>query len=154
MRRALPSGRRKRATACWATSTGRQLNLDAAARARTIFDNHPKTPFLDSLHRHLAANLRDNATAPEAFAQALKDSVRGWIGTARSRIEEECIRARDVGDMSWANYRKGVARSQEAFDAVDPGQIAGALLAGDRRAFRQASLRTIGVDDGPDDHAN
>lgn len=128
----------------------RQLDLDTCARARAIFESHAKTPFLDTLQRHLTANLRDDGNAADAFAQALNDSVKDLIGTARSRIEEECIRARDVGDMSWASYRKGVVRSQEAFDGVDPGRIAGALLSGDRQAFKPASVQAIGLDDGPE----
>ena len=128
----------------------RQLDLDTPARVRAIFGEHPHTPFLDSLRLHVAANLRDGSSGVDAITEALNGSVRDWIGTARSRIEEECIRARDVGDMSWGNYRKGVARAHEAFDSLDHGQIARALLAGDRRAFKQAATQKIGVDDGPE----
>ena len=128
----------------------RQLDLDAVARASAIFGKHPKTPFLESLRRHVAASLREGNYGSDAIAQALNRSVRDWTGMARSRIEEECIRARDTGDMTWDNYRKGVARAREAFDGIECGQIARALLAGDRRAFSQATTRAVGVDEGPE----
>src|SRR3546814_3727245 len=77
---------------------------------------HPISPFSDSLQKHLTANLRDNLPSQEALDNALLSSVTDWVGTARSRIEEECIRARDARDMSEQDFQKGVSRSREAFE--------------------------------------
>jgi hypothetical protein len=133
-----------------ANALNSQLELDPCARIADIFDNQMKTPFSDSLQKHLTANLRENVPAQKALDMAVLSSVNDWVGTARSRIEEECIRARDVGDMSKGDFEKGMNRSRESFNAVDANQIAQALLAGDRQAFKQAVRSKLDVNDGPE----
>src|SRR3546814_17768407 len=91
----------------------------SCAHVADICDKHPISPFSDSLQKHLTANLRDNLPSQEALDNALLSSVTDWVGTARSRIEEECIRARDARDMSEQDFQKGGYRSREDFDGVN-----------------------------------
>lgn len=133
-----------------ASAANSQLELDPCAHVAEICDKHPKSPFSDSLQKHLTANLRDHLPSQVALEKALLNSVTDWIGTARSRIEEECIRARDVGDMSERDFQKGVSRSREAFNDVDATQIGQALMAGNKQAFKGAVRAKLSVNDGPE----
>src|SRR3546814_814722 len=134
-----------------ASARNSQLELDPCAHVADICDKHPISPFSDSLQKHLTANLRDNLPSQEALDNALLSSVTDWVGTARSRIEEECIRARDARDMSEQDFQKGVSRSREAFDGVNATQIRRALITGNKQAFKQAVRAKLGVNDGPED---
>lgn len=134
-----------------ASAENSQLELDPCAHVADICDSHPKSPFSDSLQKHLTANLRDHLPSQVALDKALLNSVTDWVGTARSRIEEECIRARDVGDMSERDFQKGMSRSREAFNGVDATHIGQALMAGDKTAFKGAVHAKLCVNDGPED---
>ncbi len=128
----------------------RQLDLDPAAAVELIFENNAPSPLADSLQRHLIVNLRDQISPEKALDDALERTVKGWIGITKNRLDEECIRARDLGDMTHENYHKGIERNREAFVAIKPGELCDALSTGNKRAFRQAVQRKAGVDEGPE----
>lgn len=128
-----------------------QLELDAINAIEAIFDARPPSLLGDSLQRHLMANLREQATPNDALNQALGGAAREWVGTAKNRLDEECIRARDIGDMSQKSYRLGIERNQEAFAAINPGDLRDALASGNKYAFKHAVQKKRDVDEGPDD---
>jgi hypothetical protein len=126
-----------------------QMDLDPVTAIETIFDNHPTSPLTDTLQKHLIDDLRDQISTETALDQALASTVRDWIGTTKNRLDEECIRARDLGDMNREDYRKGIERNRETFAAIKPGDLCEALVTGNKRAFKQAIQKKAGVDVGP-----
>ncbi|WP_028223146.1 hypothetical protein [Paraburkholderia oxyphila] len=128
-----------------------QMDLDPAAAIETIFDRHPRSFLSESLNRHLIANLRDQISPEQALDQALGNTAREWIGTTKNRLDEHCIRARDLGDMKREDYRKGLERNHETFSAIKPDELCAALASGNKRAFGEALHKKSGVDEGPEE---
>ena len=128
-----------------------QMDLDPLTAVETIFENHAPSPLADALQRHLSANLRDQISPEKALDQALESTAKEWIGTTKNRLDEECIRARDLGDMSREDYRKGIERNRETFASIKPSELSSALATGNKRAFSQAVQKKAGVDEGPEE---
>ena len=128
-----------------------QMDLDPVSSAEAIFDSYAKSPLTDILQKHVTANLRDQIPGERALAQALRSAVTDRIAITKNRMDEECIRARDVGDMSHENYRKGIERNHETFNAIRPNELCEALVSGNGRAFKQATRKKVGVDEGPNE---
>jgi hypothetical protein len=128
-----------------------QMDLDPVTAIESIFDNHLTSPLTDVLRKHLVANLRDQVPTVNALGQALDGTAKDWIGTTKNRLDEECIRARELGDMSREDYRKGNERNQEAFGAIKANEICDALARGNKRAFKQTVRKKQGVDEGPEE---
>ena len=128
-----------------------QMDLDLVSSVEGIFDSHVKSPLTDTLQKHLIANLRDQIPAERALDQALPSAVTDWTDITKNRLDEECIRARDLGKMDHENYRKGIERNHEAFDAIRPNELCDALVSGNGRVFKQATRKKVGVDEGPDE---
>ena len=126
-----------------------QVDLDPISSVEAIFESHAKSPWTDTLQKHLIANLQDRMSVEEALDQALPGTVVDWIDTTKNRLDEHCIRARDRGDMNVENYRKGIERNHEAFGAIQLNELCRALVTGNGRAFNQATRKRIGVDEGP-----
>lgn len=128
-----------------------QMDLDPVTAVETIFENHSTSPLADALHRNLIANFRDQISPEKALDQALDSTAKEWIGTTKNRLDEECIRARELGDMSREDYRKGIERNSETFAAIKSSELCDALATGNKRAFRQAVQKKAGVDEGPEE---
>lgn len=128
-----------------------QMNLDPVTTIETIFENHAPSPLADALQRHLIANLRDQISPDKSLSEALESTAKEWIGTTKNRLDEECIRARELGGMSREDYRKGIERNRETFAAIKSRDLSGALATGNKRAFRQAVRKKSGVDVGPEE---
>jgi type I site-specific restriction-modification system R (restriction) subunit len=128
-----------------------QMDLDPVSEVETIFENHPTSPLADTLQRHLIANLRDQIPIDEALNRSLESTAKEWIGTTKNRLDEECIRARELGDMKREDYHKGIERNRESFAAIKPNELCDALAAGNKSAFRQAVQKKAGVDEGPEE---
>ena len=126
-----------------------QMDLDTVSSMEALFDAHPKSPLTDMLQKHLIANLRDRIPLDAALDQALPNSVADWIGMTKNRLDEECIRARDLGDMNENDFRKGIARNREIFASIQSAALGDALITGNRRAFKKAQQKKTGVDEGP-----
>ena len=103
------------------------------------------------MQRHLIANLRDQIPPEKALDQALDSTAKERISITKSRLDEECIRARELGDMSREDCRKGIERNRETFAAIKPSELCDALATGNKRAFRQAVQKKAGVDEGPEE---
>ena len=85
-----------------------QLDLDPVSSAEAIFDSHAQSPLTDLLQKHITANLREQIPGKRPLDQALRSAVTDSIAITKNRLDEECIRARDLGDMNRENYRKGM----------------------------------------------
>lgn len=128
-----------------------QLDLDPVYSTDAIFDSHSKSPLTDTLQKHLTANLRDQMPRDVALDQALASTAKDWIDVTKNRLDEECIHARDLGDMSKDDYGKAIERNRDTFAAINPGDLCGALTSGNKRAFKQMLRKKAGVDEGPDE---
>ncbi|WP_454739711.1 hypothetical protein [Cupriavidus necator] len=128
-----------------------QMDLDPVASIETIFDSHPMLTLADLLRRHLVANLRDRISPEKALDRALESTTKEWIGTTKNRLDEQCIRARDLGDMKLEDYRKGLERNQATFSSIKVEELCAALASGNKRAFSETLQKKIGVDEGPEE---
>lgn len=128
-----------------------QMDLDPVSPVEAIFDSHQKSLLGDTLQKHLIANIRGQIAPEKALDDALISAAKDWIGVTKNRLDEECIRARDLGDMNTENYRKGIDRNRETFSAIDPAKLRDALVSGNKRAFGSAHQKKVGVDEGPDE---
>lgn len=128
-----------------------QMDLDVISSMDMLLDSCAKSPLLDMLQKHLFTNLRDQMPLNTALDEALPSAVSDWIGMTKNRLDEECIRARDIGDMNVDDYRKGIARNAETFAGVSVNALCEALTTGDKHAFKQAQQKKTGVDEGPDE---
>jgi len=128
-----------------------QMDLDIMSPVETLFENSPKSPLTDTLQKHLMANLYERMPLDTALDQALQSTVADWIGVTKNRLDEQCIRARDLGDMNQDDYRKSIERNAETFAGMDRRVLSDALANADKRAFKQAQQKKTGVDEGPDE---
>lgn len=126
-----------------------QMDLDSVAATEFIFDNNERSSFGDALERNLLCNLREGMSERKSLDAALASAVSELLENARNRIHEECLRARDVRDMSQSDFAKGIQRNRETFANIDVGSICAALENGNKNAFRRTA-RTD-VNDGPDE---
>lgn len=126
-----------------------QLDLDAVAATESIFDQSERTSFGDALEKQLLCNLREGLAERKALDLAFEGAVGELLGQAKKRIDEECIRARDVGDMSRSDFIKGIERNKETFAGVDVAGLCAALENTNKNAFRRSARKD--TDDGPDE---
>ncbi len=128
-----------------------QLDLDLPSAIETVFEQHQPSPLADNLRRHLLANIQDEIAPEAAFNQAISSSVKDLVGITKNRLDEECIRARDLGDMSASSYSKAIERNHEAFAAIKPHELSEAIASGNKRAFALSPSKRTGVDEGPEE---
>lgn len=128
-----------------------QMELDPVPAVEMIFESYPTSTLADTLQRHLIANLRNQLHIDEALGRSLESTVSEWIDTTKNRFDEQCIRARELGDMKREDYHKGIERNRETFAAIKPNELCDALASGNKNAFRQAVQKKAGVDEGPEE---
>lgn len=126
-----------------------QLDLDCLASTEAIFDNHKGSCLSEPLKANMLCNLREGQTERDALSSALASTVLDWIDTTKNRLDEECIRAKAVGDMSHSDYNKGMKRNGETFASIDAAQLHNALAESNKNAFKPRARSN--VDEGPDD---
>ena len=132
-----------------AYSCERQLDFDPASSVESIFRRHSKTAFGDTLHKELAFRLGHQMQAGSVMEEALKASIENQSSKARKRLEEECIRARESGEMQQGDFDRTVTHANEAFDALTKDEIYDAIYARDPNAFKIATSKKRGLDEGP-----
>ena len=126
-----------------------QLDLDPLSSVESIFDNHSRTAFDDTLQKELSFRLWDQMTPDAAIRKALEASVDDEISRARNRIQEECIHACESGEMRQDQFDLTVNRANASFDALAKGYICDALRTGDKNAFKNAASKKKGLNEGP-----
>ena len=127
-----------------------QVDLDPVSSFEAVFKKHGNSPFVDTIQKHLMANLRDQGPVAVALDQALANAVADLVNITKNRLDEECIRACDRRDMSQESCRKGIERNREAFEGINQRELCNALRFGDRHAFKEVTRKQVGVDEGPD----
>jgi len=90
-----------------------QMDLDPMSAIETIFDNHPILPLADFLRRNLVANLRDQISPEKALDRALESTTKEWIGITKNRLDEHCIRARDLVVHERPNTKRVLAHTRK-----------------------------------------
>ena len=126
-----------------------QMDFDPLPSVEGIFCDHDTTAFGDVLRREMGYRLGDHMTPRTALEQALEASVDDQINKARSRLQEECIRACECGEMRQEQYDRTVTKSNAAFAALPKGDIYSAIRAGDKGAFMKNVSKKTGLDEGP-----
>lgn len=126
-----------------------QLDFDPLSSVESIFNGHSKMPFADTLQKEVVFRLSELIAPSNALWQALDASVSNQISVVRNRIEEECIRAREVGEMRQDQFDYTVTQASATFDLLARNKICEALLAGDKKAFKGAVSKKKGLDEGP-----
>jgi len=128
-----------------------QMALDPMESVRGIFDKYDKSPTADLLERSLRVHLREQESGTSALNEAVNETRNELLNIAKNRIDEECIRARDIGDMSQESYRKALDRNRDTANAVNRDALRDALFSGKKDAFKRAAKNKKGVDEGPDE---
>ena len=128
-----------------------QMDLDPVSSVEAMLVSHLNSPLTDIFQKHLLANLRDKMAIDDALDKALPSTIEEWIASTKNRLDEECIRARDLDDMSHNDFDKGIQRNREAFASINLDALRQALTSGDKRAFKHSSQNTTGVDEGPEE---
>lgn len=128
-----------------------QMTLDPMESVRGIFERYDKSPAADLLERSLRVQLREQPSGTAALNEAVDETRNELLNIAKNRIDEECIRARDIGDMSQESYRKALERNRETATAVNRDALRDALFSGKKDAFKRAAKNKKGVDEGPDE---
>ena len=126
-----------------------QLDLDPLSLVESIFRSRRKTAFGDAFQREVSFRLEHQMTPDVAFEQALEASVAFQISRARNRIQEECVRLRESGEMRPEQFDLTVTRANWVFDTLPKDDICNALRAGEKNAFRDAVSKRKEVDEGP-----
>lgn len=127
----------------------KQLDLDPLSSVESIFSGHNKTPFSDTCQKEIAYRLSEQTHPASALRQAVEATVIGLKSGARNRIEEECIRVRESGEMREDQFTHTVMQARATFDSLAIDEICDALYAGNKNAFKEAISKKDGLDDGP-----
>ncbi len=128
-----------------------QMAFDPMESVRGILDKYDKSPAADLLERSLRVQLREQPSGTAALNEAVNEMRNELLNIAKNRIDEECIRARDIGDMSQESYRKALDRNRETANAVNRDALRDALFSGKKDAFKRAAENKKDVDEGPDE---
>lgn len=126
-----------------------QLDLAPVSTVQNIFSKHPKSAFGDTLQGEVEFRLWDKGAPDAAIEEALEASVDDQIRKAKIRMEEECIRARDCGEMRKDQSDCMVTRANVVFDGLPRRAICDALRKGDKDAFKGAASKRDGLEEGP-----
>ncbi len=125
-----------------------QLDLVPLSSVESIFHSHIKTPFSDTFQKQVAFLLNDQVAPSAALRQALGASVNEHVSEARNRIVDECIRARETGEMWPDQFSRAVKSVNAIFDVLAENEVCEALLDGNKKAFKDVASKKKGLDDG------
>jgi len=126
-----------------------QLDIDPLSSVESIFNDHMKTPFTDTLQKQVAFRLHDQVTPDDAVRQALEASVSEHSIDARNRIIDEFIRARETGEIRQDQYSRAVNKVKAIFDLLPKNEVYGVLNVGNKNAFKDAVSKKHGLNEGP-----
>ena len=126
-----------------------QRDLDPVSSVQAIFEKHPKSSFNDRLQKELIYRLGDGVQVEVALPDAVKASVTSHIGETKNRLQEECIRLREEKELGAEKCQSTIEESNITFDAVNIPAICDAIYEGDKKAFKAATNKKEGLDQGP-----
>lgn len=126
-----------------------QMVFDQVSDVEDIFDRHDKTPFSDQLQKQLIYLLNGGVPMASALAEAIEASVESHIAATENRLQEEFISLREARALSEEKYESGIAKVYTTFKAVDISEVCNALRGGNKNAFKAATSKKEGLDEGP-----
>ncbi len=127
----------------------KQLDLDPSSSIESIFNDHMKTPFSDTLQKQIVFRLSDQVAPADAVRQALDASVNEHSSDARNRIVDEFIRARETREIQHDLYFRAVNNVKAIFGSLAKSEVCEALHVGNKNAFKDAVSKKQGLDEGP-----
>lgn len=126
-----------------------QLDIDPLSSVESIFNDHMKTPFSDAFQKQVVFRLSDQVAPAVAVQQALEASIAEHSSDAKNRIVDECIRARETGEMRQDQYSLAVNNVKAVFGLLPKNEVCEALHVGNKNAFKDAVSKKKGLDEGP-----
>ena len=126
-----------------------QWELDPLPSVQSIFNDHYNAPFVDTFRRELMWRLGRQPSLDVAIREALEASVGNQLGEVNSRIEEECIRISEDGELPRNQYNRALNVVRATFSALHKSELCDVLLAGDKAAFKKAAAKKVGREEGP-----
>lgn len=127
----------------------KQHDLDPRSSIRDIFGTAPRSPFVDGLQKQVDYRLSRDASPDTAISEGLEAAVRTHIGEVRTRIQEACIHAHQSGEMQQDQFDNAIHGVDRTLDSVNVPAICDALRAGNKDAFKEATAKKKGLDEGP-----
>ncbi|MBL0185193.1 MAG: hypothetical protein IPP97_05660 [Candidatus Obscuribacter sp.] len=113
-----------------------------------IFDKHPTSPLANTLHLFLSSNLSRPMDTIMAFECALDNTIKKEMYSARNRMYEESLLARDRRDLASDRFATVVTRLDETMNSISVSRLRDDVLT-NKTAPRAAFAKRTGLDDGP-----
>jgi hypothetical protein len=126
-----------------------QMTFDPMGPVLEALDKYDRSPTIDLFERSMRVQLLEQPSGTVALDEAVKELINNKVQIGKSRIDEECIRAREIGDMSQESYRKAIDRNRETANSVNRDALREALFSGKADAFKEASKSKKDLDEGP-----
>jgi len=126
-----------------------QLDLVPLTSVEEIFNRHSKSAFTDTLQKEVACRVSDQMACSDAIKEAIGAAVSDHIGEVKNRIEEESIRSLEFGKMRQDQFYRIVNQSNAIFASLASNEVCDALLACDKKAFKDVVSKKVGLDEGP-----
>lgn len=126
-----------------------QLDFDPLFSVDKIFSEHSRVPFADTLQKEMSYRMNGNVAPGVALEQALVSTVNDQINMSRTRMQEECIRSCELGEMRQDQLERTIGRTDSIFESLNRNNICDAILACNKHAFRGTVAKKIGLDEGP-----
>lgn len=113
-----------------------------------VFDKHPTSPLANTLQLFLSANLSRPMDTNVAFECSLDSTIKKEMYSARNRMFEESLLARDRRDLPSDRFTTVITRLDEAINGVSVSRLRDDVLT-NKTAPRAAFAKRTGLDDGP-----
>ncbi|MGD9683527.1 MAG: hypothetical protein AB7W16_20365 [Candidatus Obscuribacterales bacterium] len=113
-----------------------------------IFDKHPTSPLANTLQLFLSANLSRPMDTNMAFECALDNTIKKEMYSARNRMLEESLLARDRRDLLPDRFTTVITRLDETINSLSVLRLRDDVLT-NKTVPRAAFAKRTGLDDGP-----
>lgn len=126
-----------------------QMEMAPQASLERFFNDYGKNQFADILKKEMAWRLHENDNHKKVLEQAVASSVDAQIDISRTRMQEECIRSCESGEMNRNQLEATIDRTNTVLGSLDRQNICEVILACDKQAFKDAVAKKEGIDEGP-----
>jgi len=126
-----------------------QLDLVPLSSVEEIFNRHSKSAFTDTLQKEVECRVSDQMACSDAIKEAMGAAAGDHICEVKTRIEEECIRSLEFGKMRQDQFYRTVSQSNAILTTLANNEVCEALLACDKKTFKDAVSKKLGLDEGP-----
>ncbi len=128
---------------------GSQLDFDPKSSIEGVFDAHPKSQFTDNFQKEVKLRLHDGASPENAISEGLDAAIQTHIDETRTRIQEACLDSHHKGEVRKDQLDRAIEGTDATLRELDTPKIRDALMRGDRDAFKNATKKKDGLDEGP-----